>query len=200
MKKKLALVLAVVMVFAVTVGATLAWLTDTTTEVKNTFTVGGIDITLTETWNTDTDSDKVNDSWSAQLIPGKEYAKDPVVAVDGTKTNVDCFLFVKFEEKNTPAEYLDYTSTLTVANGWTELTSGVWYRIVKTTDTTKSWELLDGNKVTVKTDLTKEEMPATTATPELVYTAYAIQTEGFAEDLDNVTSAEAQAAWAEVSN
>jgi len=199
MKKKVALVLAVVMVFAVTVGATLAWLTDTTTEVKNTFTVGGIDITLTETWNTDTDSDKVNDSWSAQLIPGKEYAKDPVVAVDGTNTNVDCFLFVKFEEKNTPAEYLDYTSTLTVANGWTELTSDVWYRIVKTTDTTKSWELLDGNKVTVKRDLTKENMPATTATPELVYTAYAIQTEGFTENLDNVTAAEAQAAWTEVS-
>jgi len=42
-------------------------------------------------------------------------------------------------------------------------------------------------------------MPATTATPELVYTAYAIQTEGFTENLDNVTAAEAQAAWTEVS-
>lgn len=193
-KKTLALLLAMVMVLGATIGVTLAWLTDKTDSVTNTFTVGDIKIELKETWNADSDEDNdvINDHWEAQLIPGKEYTKDPVVSVDETETNVDCYLFVKFEEENTPTTYLTYTSTLTAANGWTLVnnTTNVWYRVVKTDDNVKSWHLLDGDKVTVNTALTKEDMPAADATPELVYTAYAIQKEGFAT---------AELAWAEVS-
>lgn len=192
-KKTLALLLAMVMVLGATIGVTLAWLTDKTDSVTNTFTVGDIKIELKETWNADgDDDDTINDHWEAQLIPGKEYTKDPVVSVDETETNVDCYLFVKFEEENTPTTYLTYTSTLTAANGWTLVnnTTNVWYRVVKTDDNVKLWHLLDGDKVTVNTALTKEDMPAADATPELVYTAYAIQKEGFAT---------AELAWAEVS-
>ncbi len=193
-KKTLALLLAMVMVLGATIGVTLAWLTDETDSVTNTFTVGDIKIELKETWNADSDDDDtINDHWEAQLIPGKEYTKDPVVSVDGTKTNVDCYLFVKFEEKNTPSTYLTYTSTLTKDNGW-KLVQGetdVWYRVVKTDAVEKSWHLLEGDKVTINTSLTKEDMPAANATPELVYTAYAIQVEGFTTP---------ELAWAEVSN
>ena len=190
MKKKLALLLAVVMVFGITVGATLAWLSDSTPEVKNTFTVGDIKITLTETWNKDTNNDGAADAWEAQLLPGKEYEKDPVVAVDGNETNVDCYLFVKFEEKNNPATYLTYTSTLSQDKGWTKLEDGVWYRIVYVDDDVKSWNLLEGDKVTVKNTLKKGDLEAITNTPELVYTAYAIQLEGFEDN--------AADAWAKV--
>ncbi|MBQ8603508.1 MAG: hypothetical protein IJ410_01505 [Oscillospiraceae bacterium] len=47
-KKSIALLMAVVMLFGVTVGATIAWLTSTTGTVTNTFTVGNIEITLDE--------------------------------------------------------------------------------------------------------------------------------------------------------
>lgn len=196
-KKTVALLLALALVFGGAVGGTIAWLTDSTDEVKNTFTTAGIDITLTETWNTDTNSDGETDAWQAQLVPGKEYSKNPVVSVDGTVTDVDIYLFVKFEEKNTPSAYLTYTSTLTAANGWTQgegtgegkngLPANVWYREVETTDSVKAWHLLEGDKVTVKTEFT---MPAASATPELVYTAYAIQKDGFETVAD---------AWAEIS-
>mgnify|MGYP002657696211 FL=1 len=48
-KKTLALVLALTLLVAGVVGGTLAWLTDRTAEVKHTFTVGDINIDLTET-------------------------------------------------------------------------------------------------------------------------------------------------------
>ena len=49
MKKSIALVLALVLVVGGVVGGTIAWLTDETEEIKNTFTVGNIDIELAET-------------------------------------------------------------------------------------------------------------------------------------------------------
>lgn len=188
--KVMLVVLSLMMVVGISVGATLAWLTDKADTVENTFSPSNIDITLTETWNTDTDEDGKNDAWTAQLVPGAQYTKDPVVAVNGEVTNVDCYLFVKFEETNTPKTYLNYTSLLNTENGWTELEAGIWYREVKADDTTKEWHLLDGDKVTVLSTLTKDQTN-TTATPSLKYTAYAIQTVGFE---NNVAGA-----WAEVS-
>ena len=74
MKKKLTLVVTcVVLVAAMVIGGTLAYFTDTTEEKKNTFTVGGVDISLTE------------DSWKEEedhtLMPGKSFAKDPKITV-----------------------------------------------------------------------------------------------------------------------
>ena len=183
-KALLALVCAVALVFG-SVFATYAYLTDSKS-VTNTFTVGNVGITLTETWNTDANKDGKPESWSAQLIPGKEYKKDPVVAVDRSKTSVDIYLFVKFEENNNPSTYLDYTSTLT---DWTKVgkEDDVWYRVVGAEDTKISWNLLKDDKVTVKSTLTNQDMP--TKTPELKYTAYAIQKDGFNT---------AELAWAEL--
>lgn len=176
-KRTVALLMAVVLVLGAGIGGSLAWLIDSTAEVKNVFTPSDIDVSLTETWNTDANKDGVNDSWSAQMIPGYSYTKDPVVTV--STDSVDCYLFVKFEEKNDASTYLNYTSTLTTANGWTQgdgtsIPANVWYRKVMTGDTTKTWNLLDGNTVSVKDSVTKENM-ATAATAELVYTAYASQ-------------------------
>ena len=82
-KKTLALVLALTLLVAGVVGGTLAWLTDQTAEVKNTFTVGDINIGLTET------------TADYKMIPGNTIAKDPTVTV---KANSEaCWLFVKVE-------------------------------------------------------------------------------------------------------
>lgn len=118
MKKKVLSIVAVVLVLCCAIGGTLAWLTAKSDVVTNTFAPSDINITLTETPNTDTDNDGKADAWKADMIPGFSYAKDPVVTVKGD--SVDCYLFVKFEEKGDPATYLKYTSTLTVANGWTQ--------------------------------------------------------------------------------
>lgn len=177
MKKKVLSIVAVVLVLCCAIGGTLAWLTAKSDVVKNTFAPSDINITLTETPNTDTDNDGKADAWKADMIPGFSYAKDPVVTVKGG--SVDCYLFVKFEENGNPATYLTYTSTLTTANGWTQgddtnIPSNVWYRVVKATDTTKTWNLLAGDTIAVKDTVTKDNM-AIAANAELVYTAYATQ-------------------------
>lgn len=195
MKKSFIMALALVLVLGIAIGGTVAWLTASTDPVTNTFTVGDIDIELKETKKPDgtenADKSAVT-NWSAQLVPGKEYTKNPVVSVEAS-TNVDVYLFVKFEENNNPSNYLTYTSTLNDTNNWKQgkgekttenpdgdgIPKNVWYREVKIGDTTKSWRLLDGDKVTVKDTLTKDNMPAANATPVLKYTAAAIQMDGF---------------------
>lgn len=173
-----------------TVAGTMAYLTDKTETITNTFTVGEVTIDLTETWNTDTNNDSQKDAWTAQLIPGTSYAKDPVVTVKAASEK--CWLFVEFDEVNNPATYLEYTSNLK-APEWTQGTDtipgNVWYRIVEDTDADQNWNLLDGNTVTVKTTVgASVSMPGADKAPELVYTAYAVQ-------YDNL---DAEVAWAQV--
>lgn len=179
-KKTVALLLALVLVFGVAAGGTLAWLTDKTGEVKNTFTYGDINIELTETWNTDSDGDNKNDCWTAYMAPGYSYDKDPKVTVKAD--SVDCYLFVKFEKSND--SLLTYVSNLTGANGWTQGTgeggdgvpNNVWYRIVSKSADDQEWELIDGNTVSVDSSVTKEQVKAlNNKTATLTYTAYACQ-------------------------
>lgn len=176
--KPMLIAMAVVLLLGCVTGGTLAWLTATTTPVTNTFTTADVSITLTETFNTDSNNDNKNDKWVAQMIPGYSYKKDPVVTVKDDSE--DCWLFVKFEEKYNASTYLTYTSNLTTDNGWTQgdgtkIPSNVWYRQVMKADTTKSWNLLKDDIVTVNaTTVTKGSM-ADAAKAELVYTAYAAQ-------------------------
>lgn len=83
-KKTVAFVLAMVLVFAVTVGITVAYLTSTD-NVKNTFTVGSVKINLDEAKvNTDgtavTPAERVKAN-EYKLMPGHTYIKDPTVTV-----------------------------------------------------------------------------------------------------------------------
>ena len=205
--RRIAMTVALVLVVALaSIGGTIAWLTDTTTPVTNTFTAAGIDITLIETKNPDNSENKDENqqvkpvtNWSAPLVPGKSYSKNPVVTVEDT-TDVDVYLFVKFDEIGNSAAYLSYTSTLTAANGWTKgdgsnIPANVWYRIVNTTDPVKSWHLLADDTVTVKNTVTKADMQYA-ANAKLEYTAYAIQTEGMTGDND---AAKAADAWNKIS-
>lgn len=171
------LVLAMVLLVGGVISGTLAWLTDSTAGVNNVFTTADIGVTLVETKNLTSDG-----KWTAQMIPGYSYAKDPVVTV--TKNSVDCYLFVKFEEKNVTGangfKFLEYTSNLD-GNGWTRGTgeggngvpTDVWYREVTSSTSDQSWNLLKDDTVKISEGLTKALMPD--VTPELVYTAYASQ-------------------------
>lgn len=190
-KRILILALSLVLVATAVVSGTLAWLTDSTGPVTNTFSPANIDIDLTETWNYDSNGDKTNDTWKADMIPGYTYTKDPVVTVKAN--SVDCYLFVEFKELNNAATYLTYDSTLDdTDSGWTQGTgtgegkngvpTNVWFREVTESTSDQSWHLLKDDKVTINaTTVTKVYMDTlygtnpTAQAPELVYTAYATQ-------------------------
>lgn len=177
-KKTLALLLALVLVFGAAVGGTIAYLTDTTGPVTNTFTVGNIDIDLDET-KTD-----------FKMVPGCDIAKDPVVTV--TANSEACWLFVKIDE----SENLDSFISYSVASDWTQgdgtnIPSNVWYRSVGASTTDQVFSVLTGDKVTVKTSVTKTMMDGLTdnTRPTLTFTACAVQSAG----LDTAAAAYAQA-------
>lgn len=174
-KKTLALVLALTLLVAGVVGGTLAWLTDQTAEVKNTFTVGDINIGLTET------------TADYKMVPGNTIAKDPTVTV---KANSEaCWLFVQVTE----SENLDTFITYAIADGWTALpgVDGVYYREVPASAADQTFSVLADDAVTVKSDVTRTMLEtAKTDAPTLTFKAYAIQRDHFAT---------ADAAWAEVS-
>lgn len=191
-KKLIALICAVLLLVGAA-GATLAWLTDQTQVVKNTFTVGDININLTENGATDTDGDnKVDLNNSFEIIPGTNLDKEPVVTVE--KDSEACWLFVEVTEANWPQFKEADGTTLKVkyeiAAGWTLLsktnTPGndtyVYYREVGATTADTPFDVLKATnekEIAVSSTLTKEELNKMTA-PQLTFKAYAVQKENIA--------------------
>ena len=183
-KKSFVMVLALVLVFAVAVGGVVAWLTATTGPVKNTFTVGDINIELKETGANDAGEK------SYQVIPGDVKDKDPTVTV---KANSEaCWLFVKVDVANNTVNGKDiYSFDVRTGDGnWTKLEDGVYYRVVDaaTAEAGASYYVLSGDTthanglVRINQELTKADINAITTDPTLTFTAYAVQK-------DNVGSA-----------
>ena len=70
--KTFIVMLALMLVIGCAVGGTVAWLTQKTDAVVNTFTYGDINIELTET---------KPENQQAKIIPGVDIVKDPKVTV-----------------------------------------------------------------------------------------------------------------------
>ncbi|MBQ8623355.1 MAG: hypothetical protein IJ424_03130 [Oscillospiraceae bacterium] len=163
-KMKIVFVLvAFILTLSIAVGSSLAWLTDKTDSVTNTFTYGDINIDLTESENLD-----------LKMIPGSNITKDPKVTV---KANSEaCWLFVKIEK----SANFDTFMTYTIAEGWKELdgVDGVYYREVEASETAKEFDVIKDNTVTVKDNVTKDMFTKDGYTaPTLTFTAYAVQSE-----------------------
>jgi len=171
-KKLVAILLAVVLLVGAVIGGTLAWFTDTTQNVQNTFTVGNIDIELEET---DSDKDQDPDKNDYKMIPGWTIEKDPLVTVKADSEK--CYVFVKLDK----SENFDNFMTYTMAEGWTALTgeTGVYWRIVETDTADQEFQVIKDDTVTVKWEVTKEMMDAIekgeATEPTLNVTAYAVQ-------------------------
>ena len=172
-KKSFIMVLALVLVFAVAVGGVVAWLTDKTDPVKNTFTVGDINIKLEET------------TTAYKMVPGNAIAKDPKVTVKAGSEA--CWLFVEVEKSANFDNFMTYA----MADGWKVLDgqTGVYYREVDATTADTSFAVLKDNQVTVRDTVTKTQLEEvkTANQPTLTFTAYAVQK-------DNI--ADAATAWA----
>lgn len=167
--KVVALIAAIVLVIGCTVGGTVAWLVSKPAAIVNVFTVGDINAELAE------------NETEFKIVPGVDIAKDPVATVKAKSE--DCYLFVELTEENWPAfTEADNTTRKVeykIADGWTKLEDGVYYREVSYNETQdQAFPVLKDNKVTVSENLTKENANAITVQPKLTVTVYAVQKAG----------------------
>lgn len=172
------MLLAVVSVFTVLVccmSGSLAWLTASSAPSVSEFSVGKIDVTLTDSAN----------NTAAVLIPGTTIVRDPRVTVKGG--SVDCWLFVRVDAANGAGDCLNWTPT----EGWSRLESAdetVYYREVEASSDDQTFQVVNDAALTVRSDLTRTELANMNA-PTLTFTAYAFQRAGFEEPA---------AAWAQI--
>ena len=170
-KRTIIVVALLVAVLLVGVGMTAAILMASTQPVINTFTIGQVQITLTETTGP-----------SYQLIPGTQVDKDPTLTV--LAGSDACWLFFRVEEAYDLSSYVTYTLT----PDWIPLegVEGVYYRQVPDTAIDLPFPLLDGNKVQILDTVTEEALAEIQNAPYLKFTGYAVQ---------NAEVATAQDAW-----
>lgn len=173
-KKIVLFILSAICIISISVGSTFAVLTSLSKPVSNTFTVGKVEITLTETTG-----------GSYKMTPGVTVAKDPKVTVKSGSE--DCWLFVKIDKSASVDSYISYE----LSEGWVALSSqsGVYYRQVEKSSADTAIYVLKDNCFTVKDSLDKKQMASITEKQALTFTAYAIQSHG----IDT-----AQTAWSEL--
>jgi len=181
-RRNVLLVVALMLVVCIaSIGGTLAWLTDKTDEVKNTFSSSEIEVDLVE--NTPS-ADKRTD---IQIVPGVDITKDPKVSASA---DVPYYVFVKVVEDNWPdAKHNDERKvSYAIADGWlpllthtdaadTDKKTFVYYRELAANEELTNVSVLAGNTVTVSGELTEDDMKDITSTnaPTLSFTAYAMQ-------------------------
>lgn len=183
-KKPVALLLSGALLLGCTVGGTLAWLTDESDPVTNTFTVGDVQIALNETPR------------EYKMTPGVTLPKDPTVTV--MAGSEDCYVFVKVEKSSDFDKYITYQID---TNNWAQLTGvdDVYCTTAAVRDVTtdRSIKILLDEQVQIKDSVTKEMMQSITNKPTLTFTAYAIQLKN---TNTNDTEWDAAAAWEAITN
>ena len=196
-ERVLMILLVAVVLIGCAVGGTIAYFTDTTDAVTNTFVVGKLfanpeeDFTLWEHTIEDQNTDGVYELTATEgignaytVLPGVNLPKDPTV--DIVKLELNAYLYIKVEGT------LPTGMTYEISSDWEALQgySGVWvYKGSRATSNvisaspdakqTFTVNILKDNQIVVADDFT------TTATiPNLVFTAYAVQAPGFESAAD----------------
>ena len=189
-KKLTVVLLSIILVLCCTIGGTLAWLQDSTGTVTNTFTVGDVDIEISET-GAEADGTNLKKE-TYKIVPGKSESKDPKVTV--LANSEKSWVFVEIVEKDNyikdgNAYTLDTYIDWSVDTAWTLLsktpntdTAGaaevtyVYYLEQDATTANVDHYVLSGNSVSYGSDLTKAQLDALgTTKPTLTFKAYAIQ-------------------------
>ena len=182
--KALLLVMCAVLLVVTTVMATLAFLTSTTKVVKNTFTVGKVEITLDEAKVTeygvkDGDTRVLENTY--KLMPGHTYVKDPTIHVK--KGSEACYLFVKITDEIAAIQDVATVVAQLEANGWVSAgVENVYYynKTVDARDATADIDVKVFQSFKVKGDADVAAYNGKTITVQ----AYAIQADGFDDALD----------------
>ena len=184
---------SLMLVAAIAIGGTVAWLVDTTESVTNTFTFGDIDITLKETKATDStvldaDNQEQKNEY-ANLVPGKKVPKNPTVTF--LKDSVACYVFIKVKKS---ANFNDFFTATIDTSIWKTLPNenNVYYCVVNEAEAKSGKELkvLKDDQVTVNSNVTKAMINSLTdATyPTITFTAYAIQSENLGDTANETTA------------
>lgn len=185
--KALLMTLCAVLLVAASVLGTMAYLTSTTGEVKNTFTIGKIAITLDEApvneYGEEVDGARRTQN-QYKLVPNHEYKKDPTVHVTGNSEN--SYIFVKVVNGITAIEAAgDTTIAAQIQKNWMKLdgVANVYYQEYTKQEANKDFVVF--NSFTVKNDVSEDTLKGY-QTASITITAYAIQKDGFND---------AKAAW-----
>lgn len=186
---------AALLLVTMAVGGTLAFLRDTTEEVKNTFVESNLDITLQEhplnedgmTINKNGDVVKANTEY--KMVPGVTLEKDPFVTVKADSEKL--WLFVQVSASDNADTYLNWE----IDSAWNPVTgaTGVYYQIVDATTADTDFYILKDNQVVVDKDVTNKQMADIgTNDPTLTFKAYAVQYEYL---VDGQATTDATVAW-----
>ena len=182
--KALLMTLCAVLLVAASVLGTMAYLTSTDT-VKNTFSIGKIEITLDEK-KVETDGTPVTGAARVKentykLMPGHAYTKDPTVHV--AANSEDSWIFVKVENGISAFEAAgDKTIAAQItAKGWTALDSatGVYYKSY--TKAAAETNLVVFENFTIAEGAESVPGWANATNANITITAYAVQQDGFAD-------------------
>ncbi len=171
LKKKFTLGFALIMLLALAVMGTYAYLTAEASPVTNTFTFGSVDITLDEAKVDEygaLDGDTRVDGNEYKLLPGHEYVKDPTITVGADSE--DCWVFAKVEDGLADIEDDDTIEAQILANGWEKIEDGLYAQAAEAGD-----ELVVFETFTIKGDAEVDQY----GDAEIVITGYAVQKDGF---------------------
>lgn len=151
-RKTAVIVTAFVLLLGCFVGGTVAYLISSTGTITNTFTVGNVSITLTETkpgTNTTVNGGEV----AFNSVPGSSVTKDAKVTVDTGSEN--CWLFIKVvESNNTITGLTDKVLQYAIADGWTKYAdTNIWYKANCAAES--SHVVFKDNKVTYNANILK---------------------------------------------
>lgn len=194
-KKILSVALAASLAAVAVVSSSLAYFTDTETKT-NEFTVGNVDITLTEpNWDADLNN--------KDLIPGKTIPKDPTITVDADSETAYTFMKVQLSDDfvqllkdyataqgiTDPAQVIDDWFVSEVKPKVMEV--GENYVILGVLSPKEAGESVTYfDEVTVPTSVTQDMIKAD-GVYTIDITAYAIQAEGFYNEADKFASRQA---------
>lgn len=191
MKKKnlLMMALSVCMVAVVAVGGTLAYLTATDDQVKNTFTFAdGITVELAESAPT-TGLGDASATWNGEqngvqytnVVVGQTLPKEPTVEL--THYTVDTYVFAKIENNTNNVVSIVDLKTTDKGGAWTDCGNGVYGRLV----VVDKDHAADSDVATpLFTEVKIDNEPAEGASNiNITISVSAIQAEGF----DNMTDA-----------
>lgn len=194
-KKILSVALAASLAAVAVVSSSLAYFTDTDQKL-NEFTVGKVDITLTEdNWD--------NDVNNKDLIPGKTIPKDPTITVDADSETAYTFMKVELSD-----DFVDLLTAYATAEGIEDpaqviddwFVSEVQPKVMEMGDNYVILGVLSpkaaGESVTYFDEVTipaavTQEMIKADGVYTIDITAYAIQAEGFYNEEDKFASRQA---------
>lgn len=174
MKKKsiLTMALALVLVGAIGVGATLAYFTDKA-DATNIVTMGHVDIELTEP-----EFETYLEDGISGVVPGQVIEKDPTITL--AADSKDAYVRVKLEVTGLEDEYAqDIIDSLDIQEGWT-LVDGYYYYSDKLTQENNTATLFE--TVTIPTDW---DNAVADLTFNIKVSAEAIQADYLADDFFN---------------